>query len=76
MGDGCIDGSRGIIERYCSCRERLIDQDEESFARSFKAKVGSLRALEAATDVASLDFVVSMSTGTMFGSHGQTNYTR
>ncbi|KAF8146231.1 hypothetical protein K438DRAFT_1870247 [Mycena galopus ATCC 62051] len=32
------------------------------------------RALEAVVDIASLDFVVSMSSGTTFGNQGQTNY--
>ncbi|KAJ7471158.1 polyketide synthase dehydratase-domain-containing protein [Mycena galericulata] len=53
----------------------FLDQDEESLTKCFVPMVGSLKALEAAVDIASLDFVVSMSSGTTFGNQGQTNYT-
>ncbi|KAJ7434506.1 acyl transferase domain-containing protein [Mycena galericulata] len=53
----------------------FLDQDEESFTKCFVPMVGSLKALEAAVDIALLDFVVSMSSGTTFGNQGQTNYT-
>ncbi|KAJ7695179.1 hypothetical protein B0H17DRAFT_1198868 [Mycena rosella] len=66
----------GVILLAATWDDRLFsDQEEALFAKSFRPKVGSLKALEAAIDILDLDFLISMSTGTMFGSHGQTNYT-
>ncbi|KAF8128783.1 hypothetical protein K438DRAFT_1645276, partial [Mycena galopus ATCC 62051] len=48
----------------------------DGFTKCFIPKVPSFRALEAVVDIVSLDFVVSMSSGTTFGNQGQTNYPR
>jgi hypothetical protein len=67
----------GVILLAALWDDRLfLDQDEVSFAKCFTSKAGSFRALEEAVDIGSLDFVVSMSSGTTFGNQGQTNYTR
>ncbi|KAJ7716081.1 hypothetical protein B0H16DRAFT_1476979 [Mycena metata] len=66
----------GVFLLAATFDDRLfVDQEAETFTKSFLAKVGCLRALEAAVDIASLDFLVSLSSGTTFGNHGQTNYT-
>jgi acyl transferase domain-containing protein/aryl carrier-like protein len=66
----------GAILLAATWDDRLfIDQEQYAFDNSFSPKVGSLLALEKACDVNSLDWVVSMSSGTIFGNLGQTNYT-
>ncbi|KAF7329008.1 Polyketide synthase [Mycena venus] len=66
----------GVLLLAAIWDDRLfLDQDEDSFTKCFIPKVGSFRALEAIVDIGSLDFVVSMSSGTTFGNQGQTNYT-
>jgi hypothetical protein len=54
----------------------FFSQDKESFKRSFDGKVGSMATLEAIVDIHKLDFVISLSSGTIWGNAGQTNYTR
>jgi len=54
----------------------FFSQEQSSFDRSFTAKVGSYNALAAAVNIDSLDFLISMSSGTIFGNPGQVNYTR
>ncbi|KAF9047970.1 hypothetical protein BDP27DRAFT_1434385 [Rhodocollybia butyracea] len=66
----------GVMLLATIFEDRLFfQQDADSFARSFKSKIGTLEALEQATDVSALDFVVSLSSITIWGNPAQTNYT-
>lgn len=76
-GLGAPLGCGGCIFLAAIFDDRLFfSQDQESFQRSFSSKVGVMDALEAVVDINKLDFVISLSSGTIWGNAGQTNYTR
>jgi len=55
----------------------FLNQTEDDFEKVFEAKTTAFRNLEHALDIASLDFFVSFSSvAALFGSAGQSNYTR
>lgn len=55
----------------------FINQTEDDFERVFEAKTVALQNLVRSTDMTSLDFLVSFSSvAALFGSAGQSNYTR
>ncbi|KAJ3873157.1 putative polyketide synthase [Lentinula edodes] len=69
-----VDGSDSTA--MASFDDRLFfDQDTESFRKSFQSKIGTLDALEKVIDIKKLDFLVSLSSMTIWGNSGQTNYT-
>ncbi len=67
----------GCIFLAATFDDRLFfAQNEKSFARSYSSKVGVIDALESIMDLSTLEFMISLSSGTIWGNAGQTNYTR
>jgi hypothetical protein len=67
---GCMLMSTVVSDRLFS------RHTEESFRAASTPKLGSLRALEQALPISSLDFLVAFSSAASFGNIGQTAYSR
>lgn len=73
-----IDGSiRGIILLSVQLSDgTFAKHSKDTYETPFAAKQGALFALEKCLALKNLDFLISMSSATIFGNAGQTNYAR
>ncbi|KAF5378437.1 hypothetical protein D9757_011142 [Collybiopsis confluens] len=53
----------------------FLHKDPSNFTQSFNSKVGTLKTLEEIVDLTCLDFIVSVSSMTIWGNPGQADYT-